>query len=211
MIILLLGGIGSGKSLSVIKEIMRNKESFAISNFKLNLTASKFYRLKLSDIIKEVEKTQEKESNKKPEKILSVNWKFWDEMRKKHKYFSIYLDEVHNLIHSRASMSKRNILMSKWISQIRKILADKPNNHIYMISQTLRKVDVDFRELAQVIIECSKIQIGEKVFILQKYYDGIDNYLTRNFTYKTCFLGNRFFKFYNTEEMVTFSDAEDYV
>ena len=203
MIILLLGGIGSGKTLSVIKKIIDNPESFAVTNFSLKIEKERYCRLKMEDLIC---KRMEDKKN-----IQSVNWKFWDEMRKKHEHFSVYLDEVHNLIHSRASMSKRNILMSKWISQIRKILSDSPHNHLYIISQTIRKVDVDFRELAQIIIECRKRVYKGKTYIVQKYYTGIDEYFMRQHYCRMAFAADMYFKYYDTNEMVTFADADVYV
>jgi len=129
MIIILLGGIGSGKSLSAVKEIIDTNQ-YALTNFNL-MGIKNFHRIKFADIIK------------KEKKGLKVNWEFWEDVRRKHKNYSIYLDEIHNIIHSRRAMSKTNILMSKWVSQIRKILSDSPNNHLYLISQTMRKIDVD--------------------------------------------------------------------
>lgn len=204
MIILLLGGIGSGKSLTIVKEILKN-DSYAITNFNLNLPKNKYYRLKLSDFIT-IEKDEKGRTTKQ-----NVNWGFWDDIRKKHKNFSIYLDEVHNLIHARSSMSKRNILMSKWISQVRKILSDDPKNHIYLISQTIRKIDVDFRELAQLIIVCQKLQLKSKVWIKLAFYDGLENYMYGNHLTKRIYLGNPYFKYYNTHEMVTFADADEFI
>ncbi len=205
MIILLLGGIGSGKTISAVKEIITNKDHFAVTNFELNLPKEKYYRLKLSDIL------NEKETLDKKKKYLTINWDFWESVRKKHKHFSIYLDEVHNIIHSRTSMSKRNVLMSKWISQIRKILSDNRYNHIYLISQTIRKIDVDFRELAQIIIRCRKIKKNKKVYIVRDYFNGIDAFYSNHRAARTVFISNKFFKYYNTNEMVKFKDADIYV
>jgi len=218
MIILLLGGIGSGKSVSAIKEIIDHKEHYAITNFNVSLPKDKFHRLKFSDILKEKEGEENNngrrcQSSASPtnKKFQAINWEFWDGIRKKHNNFSVYLDEVHNIIHARSSMSKRNILMSKWISQIRKILSDNPVNHIYLISQTIRKIDVDFRELAQVIIDCSKITHKGNIYIIRKYYSGIDAYMNNRTSAKSYFLANPYFKHYNTNEMVTFGDADIYV
>ena len=199
MIIIILGGIGSGKTLSVVKEII-DKRRYAITNFNL-LNMKNYHRIKISDIIIESEKIKD----------YSVNWDFWAKTRKKYKNYSIFLDEVHNLIHSRRSMSRLNILMSQWVSQIRKILSDSPVNHLYLISQTMRKIDVDFRELAQIIIECEKYEYKGTVIILQKWYDGFSNWENNKATFKKSFIANPYFKYYDSNELVTFEDAEDFV
>ena len=201
MIICLVGGIGSGKTLSVVKEIVTSN-NYPITNFRLKNV--NYHRLKYSDLITEV--TDDKK------KTLKVNWLFWENLRKKHKFFSIYLDEAHNLIGSRASMSKRNQLLSNWISQIRKILSDNPFNHIYIITQNPRRIDINFRELTQVVIECRKAIINKKVIIFQRYYNGFDDYYMRfKAEEKTWFFGNKYFKYYDTTDMVRFSDVEDFV
>lgn len=202
MIIVILGGIGSGKSLSAVKEIVDNKQ-FCLTNFKLK-NVKDYHRIKVSDII-----IKEDVEGKKDR--YRVNWDYWENIKSKHKSYSIFLDEIHNIIHSRRSMSRVNIQMSKWVSQIRKILSDSSNNHLYIISQTSRKIDIDFRDLAQIVITCKKIEVGNKVFIKQTWYDGFDSYEIGKKTFKKAFLANRYFKFYDTEEMVTFSDAEEYI
>ncbi len=197
MIIIILGGIGSGKTLSAVKEIVDN-DQFCLTNFKLK-NVKNYHRMKISDILI------------KDEKKYRVNWKFWEDMRKKHKRYSIFLDEIHNIIHARRSMSSVNIRMSQWVSQIRKILADHPTNHLYLISQTARKIDIDFRDLAQIVIHCRKYEIGKRVIIKQNWYDGMSAYEFGRKKIITRFMANRYFKYFKTGELVTFSDAEDYI
>lgn len=198
MIITILGGIGSGKTLSVVKEI-KDKNQFPLVNFRLDNI--KYHRLKFLDILLQDEKN----------KYCGVNWDFWDIIRKKHRNYSIYLDEIHNIVSSRQSMSRRNVLMSKWLSQIRKILSDSKTNHLYIISQTSRKIDVDFRELAQWFVLCKKYNINGKIWIKQYYYKGYDNFMIGHSHFRKVFLGNPYFKYYDTKEMVRFSDGEDYL
>lgn len=199
MIIGLLGNIGSGKTTTIVKEII-DKKQYAFTNFNLK-NMKKYYRIKVSDVILKGEKLKD----------YKVNWKFWENVRLKHENYSIYLDEIHNLIHSRRAMSRINILMSKWLSQIRKILNDHPTSHLYVISQTARKIDVDFRDLMQLVIECHKIQIKDKVYIKQYWYEGLDNYYENRSGLKKVFLANKYFKFFDSKELVTFTDSEDYI
>lgn len=198
MIITIIGGIGSGKSLSCIK-IIKESKNYPLTNF--NLKNMKYHRLMLSDILKTLEN----------EKKISyeVNWDFWNKQRKKD--FSIYLDEAHNIVHARTSMSLRNRIMNKWISQIRKILSDSPTNHLYIITQLPRMIDVTFRELTQVVIHCSKLEYKNKVYIIQKFYNGFRDYELNICSAKTYFLGNPYFKYYNTKELVKFDDADKFI
>ena len=202
MIICYLGGIGSGKSLSCVREIIRNNQ-YVFTNFKLKNMKGKYHRLKESDIISEVET-----DSKKAKDNYKVNWEFWEAARKKHKSFSIFLDEIHNVIHSRASMSIRNQLMSKWVSQIRKITSDSEHNNLYIISQKIRKIDVDFRELAHIYIECNKIQKGDKVYIINTYYEGLENYEIKNKCARKYFLANPYFKNFDSTEIIEFGETE---
>ena len=198
----MIGGIGSGKSLSVVRRVVESGDNYPLTNFRLKKI--KYHRLKLSDIIK----TKDGKS--------AVNWDFWEKVRTTHKAYSIYLDEAHNIIGSRSSMSKQNQLMSRWISQIRKILSDSKDNHIYVITQKPRRIDVNFRELAQVVIECQKITKGKDVYIIQRFYNGFDDYELaksglKKASAKSFFKGNKYFKYYDTGEMVTFKDGEEYL
>lgn len=203
MIIIYLGGIGSGKTLGCVKDIIDNNQ-YAVTNFKLNLPDKQFYRIKVSDIIKH-------EKIGKASKY-GVNWGFWSDMLKAHPNYSIYLDEVHNIVHARRSMSHMNIQMSKWISQIRKILADKPKNHLFLISQTIRKIDVDFRELAQIVVKCSKVDTTKgRVLFRQDFYSSVDNYLCGIKRCTKIFNGKHYYPYYNYKELVTFEDVDEYL
>lgn len=198
MIICIIGGIGSGKSLSCVK-IISESSNYPLTNFNLNNINYK--RIKLSDIY--VNKGDDKHTD------LRINWPFWEKMRKKS--FSIYIDEAQNVINARSSMSKQNKVLNKWVSQIRKITSDSPDNHLYIITQRPRMIDVIFRELTQIVITCRKIEYKEKVFILQKYFNGFDSYNMNICSGKSYFLGNPYFKFYNTKETIHFEDVETYL
>ncbi len=207
MIICYIGGIGSGKTLSIVKEIV-DRKNYPITNF--DLKKIKFHRLSFDDLITTDEILEE--GQKKPKIIKKVNWAFWEGIRKKHKYFSVYLDEAHNIINARASMSKSNILLSKWVSQIRKVLSDDPVNHLYIITQKPRKIDINFRDLTQIVINCSCIEFKKgKIYIVQDFYDGFDAYYEGRKKARTWFKANPYFKYYDTKEMVTFSDADIYI
>lgn len=209
MIIIYLGGIGSGKTVSAVRHVIENPMTYYM-NFNMKNTKD-CHRIKVADIINSEKEKLPENSKRKPRVINSVNWKFWEKARQKGN-FSIVLDEVHNLVHSRRSMSKTNILMSKWISQIRKILADKEDSHLILISQKIRKIDVDMRELANLIIECSSIRIGKRTWIRQNFYSSIEAYeYGMKMKSKFIFRANPYFRYYDTLDLVTFEDSEEFI
>jgi hypothetical protein len=132
---------------------------------------------------------------------MGINFDFWNTALKK-KNFSIYIDEVHNYFHARTAMTKLNIWFSKWYSQIRKVLQDSEQNHLVLITQSLRKIDIDARELASIIIECHKYSANNIVIIRLSYYDGAQNYELGRKSKIEVFEGNDFFKFYDSLELL---------
>ena len=184
-----------------------NKQ-YAVTNFAVNLGADKYHRLKIEDIL--INEHYETTAGRKKDR-LRVNWAFWNDFRKKHPYYCLYLDELHNVISSRQSMSSVNIQMSRFISQIRKVLFDKADNHIFLITQKLKKIDVDWRDLVHLYIECSKIKIGDGIYIKQKFYNTIEAYECGYSIMAKVFRANGYFKYYDSLKMVKFEDSEVYI
>lgn len=210
MLIIILGQKGHGKTLTVVREIMNKCKGRDIyTNFSLKSNAishikkqgGKFHRLKMTDLI--LPKTKEAKA--------AINWAFWKEAKEKKKV-SIFLDEFHNVMNSRSGMSLQNKLMSNWLSQIRRILNDDPTNHLYLVSQRLRRIDINSRELADVIIECKKRTHKKKTLIFKYYYASLEDYDTYHHTKQQVYIADHFFKFYDTSELVDFGDeSEGYV
>lgn len=106
MIIVFIGGIGSGKTLSVVKELVdRQHKEDAYINFDTKKIRG-VKRIELDWIIKT---EKEERQNAKPLITKKVNWQFWNELKKKDKTFSIYLDEVHNILHSRMRDLRKHV------------------------------------------------------------------------------------------------------
>ena len=105
MIKIIVGGIGMGKTLTAVKEIVdRNQPAF--SNFDLyGITHERLKYSHLFDIT----------ADDKGKETMKLNFDFWNKQTKKGG-FDIYLDEFHNVMSSRRSMSKKNVLMSDWLS-----------------------------------------------------------------------------------------------
>ena len=224
MIKVIIGGIGSGKTLTTVKEIItRNKNCYV--NFDIKYRGAT--RLKESHIIKET-------LHEKGKPKLSVNWEFWNKLIREGKQFDIYIDEAHNVLNSRRSMSTWNNLFTSWITQIRKLLGSSEQNHLYLITQRLNSLDLVVRDLCHLIIYCNKIQSTEKstttiiengrikekklpnTWIIKTIFFG--NYCIDKFNAfienqselndgKTIFLGNPFFKYYDSFSLVTFGES----
>jgi len=230
MIIGILGGIGSGKSVSATRNIVRRNCPVFV-NYNVNhpkVTRLKKEHIILDDVIGHKQNGTEIIKKK-------LNWDFWNEH--KHEGYDICLDEVHNLVHSRMAMTKNNVLLTQWISQIRKILGENENHHIWLISQRIERIDVAFRDLMMKIIHCEKIQLPTKIptkvrrkgkiltkmvqitFIVQYEFTGIDCVKMYQFWLenrrlakrmrlykKRLFLANPYFRHYDSYEIINFGE-----
>lgn len=229
MIIVLSGGVGSGKSISAVRYAMDSDN--VLANFSLK-HHPKFTRLKREHII--LENKSVPEGCRKPVVEKKVNWDFW----RQHQNSDVFLDEIHNIMNSRTAMSKTNILMSEWLSQVRKLwgssgdinmlkyLRKMPNKsfnkyfpyilhrsrNLWFVTQRPRKVDINVRDLCHVFIQCSKIEIikdGQKhVVIINDVWLGTDNIdaiemCEMGAKPKRCmFYANNYFKNYDSYEII---------
>jgi len=223
MIIIITGGIGSGKTLSIIKDIVTRKQNI-FTNF--DIKGISFKRLKYEHIIKEEEEWIE--GKIKPVIKTILNYEFWQKQKLKGG-FDVFLDEFHNVMNSRRSMSKKNVLMSDWLSQIRKILGDSERNNLYVISQKLKRIDVNCRDLAHMAIKCEKQEFKDVliptevcengkiikkrlplVVIWKKYFRDADAlslyemYGNKTYYKQTRFIGNPYYKYYDSYELIDF-------
>ena len=156
-LIIILGDRGGGKTLAAVRRmVIRQHKCNALAYTNFPVKKIKHVILDEHSFIKEV--PQEKGKDK-----LEVNWDYWREVIEKHKKsgqpFDIYIDEAHNVVSSRNSMSKKSQLYSDWIAQLRKILGENAGNSCCIISQTLKKIDVNFRDLADYVIKCNKYKL----------------------------------------------------
>lgn len=222
MIIILTGDIGSGKTLSAVKEIIDRKQKI-YTNFEIN--SVEHTRLKYEHLFKEDEENKKK---------MKLNFTFWKEAIKKGN-FDIYLDEFHNVMNARRAMSKKNVLASDWMSQIRKILGESEYNNLYLMTQKLRRIDINSRDLAQRCIKCIKQEFKDVLIptevmvdkrlktkrlpltLIYKYYfkdaDALNAF--EFYGINTCmgitrFVGNSYFKYFNSYQLVDFG-SEEYI
>jgi len=223
MIIALLGNIGSGKSVSMTKKIVDNNKPCFV-NFNLKHPNAK--RIKKEHIV--TSNVVRVKKNGEPVLEHKVNWDFWNKARKELGDFHIAIDELHNLAHSRQSITKWNTLFSIWISQIRKLLGSSETTHIYLVSQRLGRIDVAFRDLIHIIIACYKqetkqvlrtvvnnkrkkeVKLLPVTWVYHYYFTGdncVEKYqafkYNREKTYdgRTGFIANPYFQFYDSYEV----------
>jgi len=230
MIKIILGNIGSGKTLTAVMHMMRDSNKTIFTNIKNKLPNT--IPLKYSMIIKQVEIGKRRDGS--PVYNMEVNWDFWKEAIKKYGTFDIYIDELHNIMMSRRGMSRENICLLKWIAQIRKITGSSEHNHLVVISQELSRVDVGLRDLASVLIYCQKrekdlgcqtrcyqkgkimTKILPYTYILNYYFTGEDcierywrfrEHLLKTYNRRTWFLGNEYMQFYDSYQIVDFGEG----
>ena len=239
MIKFIIGGIGSGKTITAVKEMVHS-DMPCFTN--ITIKHKNIIRLKVEHIVrKEVIGVTAKG---KQIIDLKINWDFWNEQIKKYKKFNIVIDEAHNIINSRRSMSKWNILFSTWLTQIRKIIGDSEHNHLYMVSQRLNSLDLVGRDLVNEIIYCQKIPLAVYDGEIEQYIpittdtevyensrkkikelqiiniiktvfcgeDCVEMFLYfkggyKSYNYRTRFLANDYFKFYDTYQIVQFGEG----
>lgn len=220
-----LGGIGSGKTLYTVKKIITTPHQ-VYGN--MTLTAPNYHRIRTSEVL-------QYDQDEKGKISVAPNWEYWKAQIKKHKGFHIYLDEVHNLMNARRSMSKQNVALMAWVSQIRKVTGDSEIHDLIVISQELERMDITIRDLLNEIIYCEKITLPQhtptlaykrgkiqlldlpKTYIMQTVFTGtrcVPQYWSwrlggaRTYTSRRAFYANPMFKYYNSYEIVEFGESE---
>lgn len=146
MISLYLGNVGSGKTASAVREIIRNPTKHTIfTNIELTKKIHRVRSLEPAHIFNF--EYNEKKGRDMP---ASVNKEFW---KKQTGAVSVILDEVHTLLNARKPGAKVNIIMSDWLALIRRVLgsAESGEGQLILISQLPRRIDVIAREMANLI------------------------------------------------------------
>lgn len=226
MIRIIVGGTGSGKSISAVKDMLDRKID-CYTNLQSKCPYLK--RLEVADII--MKKTIGNKKDGTPIEALAINWDFWD--KKIGTKFDITLDEAHNIMDSHASMTHFSRMMRTWITQVRKILGASQNTNLNLISQRFENIDVTSRELCHEIVHCqsmaneSKIidtvalEYGKQVtikapltYIIKTYFSGEDclnNFYDyrmgrKSYSRRGMFIANPYFKYNDSFSINRFGD-----
>jgi len=218
-IIVFVGGIGTNKTLSMNREIV-NRQQKCLTNFKL-YNYKDYKRLMVKDLVKVTASRKNKKLKYK------VNFEFWNNLIKKQKCFDIYIDELHNIANSRTGSHRMNIALNMWIAQVRKILQGNEQNNIYVSTQRPMSIDIGWRDLAHWWVVCERkilpatmmteVYNGKKISLpisiaTQKWFDNLEDCRMYMITgqgkplRKVKFIANEYYKFYNTFELITFSN-----
>ena len=224
MIIVLVGNIGTGKTVALMRQIIIRGNAFktaltrgatklpykAIVNFNtLNIPYAQ--RIRATDIIKErvIETTMPNGKVTYKTKHV-VNWEYWEDLRDNY-HFDVFLDELNTTINSRDAMSITNKLFSKWLFQIRKILGSSELNNIYIVTQHINQIDINFVRMAHIIMECKKIPVNDEIIISLKHYADENAYQCGESYATKVFFADSYFKFYDSYRLVKFGDDEEYI
>jgi len=184
MIIAYIGDIGSGKTLSVVKQLYtRYIKGYDIyTNFGLDFP-----------------------EDKKHGTVTSLDKQFFSDYTKSEFNIirsQIAIDEAHVFFDSRNAMMKKNKIFSKFITQSRKrsvdlyyTTQDKSPYHFIQSGQ----VELRLRKLTDYIIFCESHKIKGKTFIINNIYDRYGCLMNKNI-----YQGDKYFKLYDTNQIIDF-------
>ena len=151
MIRIFLGNVGSGKSISCVRDMKMNEDEIFFSNI---ITKSRGkdklgnnHIIDRSDLIKkDLIKTL-----KNGEEVfkLKFNKEQWMQYREDYGKFNVVLDEFHTLMSSRDFSTRQNKVMGDFLALIRKICSDSTGDStLTLISQLDNRIDVNARNMA---------------------------------------------------------------
>lgn len=149
MIRLMLGKMGSGKTASMVREIVLNvDDKTTFSNIIINNKQKNVVTIKRDMIIKRDEVGFKKDGT--PIYNETFNAQYWKDLRTKYNGINVVLDEAHTLIDSRRAMSKQNVIMNDFMALLRRVLGDSGDGYgeLVLITQLGRRLDIIARELA---------------------------------------------------------------
>jgi hypothetical protein len=145
--------------------------------------------------------------------------KYEDIVSCKYENAVVLLDEIHLLLGSRTSMSKKNnAITSGFCSMLR-----KKNITLLGTTQRLGKVDKRLRNELTFLCQCDRYVFQNNKFVYKAYDDGTTNKNTPTFikcsvtdintekTIKHYFCGNEYFKLFNSKEIVVIEGLDDFL
>lgn len=170
-----IGKMGSGKTLSMVRETLKyyTKGYKIYSNFHIELP---YEPLDFKNLFAMAEK-----------QIPLDNC-------------VILLDEVHILLDSRSSMRKENKVVTFWLNQTRKMKVK-----LYYTTQHLHQIDRRLRSGTDFFVFCEGVKYtknNKEYFICSNQITDGENIRMENF------VGNKFFKYYDTNQVIGFLDKE---
>jgi hypothetical protein len=135
MIRISLGNVGSGKTANEVREMYLNPAKIkTYTNIKTKLNHQ-------IDISPDMVATLGEDGK------LRVNMDFWMEIQEP---INIVIDEAHSIINSRRAMSKVNVVVTDWLSLVRRFLGEDSRGagELVFITQLPNRIDNIAREMA---------------------------------------------------------------
>ena len=155
MIRIFLGNVGSGKTISAVKDLVDNEiNPYGCHTFSNIITKTKGkYKISKNHVInrdmlihKELVKV--KKTGEEVYKYV-FNKEQWLKFKEKYGSFSVVLDEAHTLIDARRFNSRQNTCMNDFLALIRKICnTPDTDSSLTLISQLHNRIDLNARQLA---------------------------------------------------------------
>lgn len=149
MIKIFIGNIGSGKSACAVREMCKNPHM----NYYTNIIPRK--PKQTPNIIQIspgmiVEKIIETDSKGKEKEKIDLNKDFW--IKEAKRPLSVVLDEAHDFMDARRSMSKVNQILAKFLALTRRIVGETDaEGDLIFITQLDRRIDIICREMSHQI------------------------------------------------------------
>lgn len=149
MIRISLGGVGSGKTASEVRDMFLDATGkTTYTNIAVKGKHKNIKRLTPDLIIKKEIAKQIKRKDGSLQNIYDykINIDYWKELKEP---VNIVIDEFHNIANARASMSKKNRVFNTWLTMIRRVLgsSDALGGNLILISQLSNQVDLIARAL----------------------------------------------------------------
>jgi hypothetical protein len=170
-----IGKMGSGKTLSMTKELLKyyNQGYTIMSNYHLNFPHEP---IDFDDIFLSAQ-AQEQLSN-----------------------VVIALDEIHIVLDSRSGMAATNKIISFWLNQTRKM-----GVKLFYTTQHAHQIDKRLRSATDFYVMCDGFKINKE----GKSYFVCYNEITDGDAFKKdLFVGNEYFQFYDTNQVIKFIDRK---
>jgi len=152
MIRISLGAVGSGKTASEVRNIIKsNSQRRTYSNIEMKNTPNNV-KIDASMIIKkeEIRTIKRRSGELEPVYKHSLNKKFWMELNEP---INVVLDEAHTILNPRRAMSKTNVIVTDWLALIRRVLGsnDSGEGEAVFITQLPRRLDPITKDMANEI------------------------------------------------------------
>ena len=155
MITICLGNVGSGKTATAVKYMLDNPQKIFYTNINVYGKNTKhIHKIKAEHLVKKTLIKTMKDGT--PVYKKEFNKEFWLETKEKYQMLNVVIDEAHIFFNPRRSMSTTNIIMSDFLSLLRRIVGgvDGEKGELLLITQLSRRLDVIAKELSRHVFYC---------------------------------------------------------